>query len=57
MVIVFAASTIGTYVILSVASAAGMERINLGRFEEFGEIISGSFIALLGVVFLIWPIA
>lgn len=55
MAVVFAASTIATYVVSCIASAAGMQRINLGRFEEFGEIISGSFIAILGVVFLVIP--
>ena len=56
MAVLFALSTIATYVALCVASARGMERLNLGRFEEYGEVISGSFIALLGVAFLIWPI-
>ena len=57
MAIVFAASTIATYVILCLVSARGLERLSLGRFEQHGETISGSFIALLGIVFLIWPIA
>lgn len=57
MAIVFAASTIATYVILCLVSARGLERLSLGRFEEYGEIISGSFIAVLGIVFVIWPIA
>lgn len=56
MAVLFAASTIATYVILCVASASGMQRVNLGRFEEYGEVISGSFIALIGIVFLIWPL-
>ena len=54
MAVLFAASTILTYVVLSVASASGMQRLNLGRFEEYGEVISGAFIALLGVLFLAW---
>jgi ABC-type nickel/cobalt efflux system permease component RcnA len=54
MAVVFALSTIATYVLLCVASASGMQRLNLGRFEEYGEVISGSFIALLGAVFLFW---
>lgn len=57
MAVLFAASTIATYVALCVASASGMQRLNLGRFEEYGEVISGSFIAFLGVLFLIWPLA
>jgi len=55
MAVLFAASTILTYVVLCLASASGMERVNLGRFEEYGEVISGSFIALLGLVFLVLP--
>lgn len=57
MAVLFAASTIVTYVVLCVASAAGIERLNLGRFEEYGEVISGGFIALIGAIFLAWPIA
>ncbi len=53
MAIVFACSTIITYVVLCTVSASGLQRMNLGRFEEFGEIISGAFIALLGMVFLV----
>lgn len=56
MAVLFAASTIATYVVLCVASASGMQRVNLGRFEEYGEVISGSFIALIGIIFLIWPL-
>jgi ABC-type nickel/cobalt efflux system permease component RcnA len=55
MAVLFAASTIATYVVLCLTSLRGMEQLNLGRFEQYGEVISGSFIALLGLVFLIWP--
>jgi hypothetical protein len=55
MAIAFAASTIVTYVALSVASSSGIQRLKLGRFEVYGEVISGSFIALLGLLFLFWP--
>lgn len=57
MAVLFAASTIATYVVLCVTSASGIQRLNLGRFEKYGEVISGSFIAVLGFVFLFWPIA
>jgi len=57
MAVAFALSTIVTYIALCVASAAGMQRVNLGRFEEYGEVMSGAFVALLGIVFLIWPVA
>lgn len=52
MAIVFAAATIGTYVVLCLASFSGLQRTQLGPLERYGEVISGSFIALLGVVFL-----
>lgn len=55
MAVLFAASTIITYVVLCTASASGMQRLNLGRFEEYGEVVSGAFIAAIGVVFLVWP--
>lgn len=54
MALLFALSTICTYVILCVASASGIQRLDLGRFEQYGEVISGSFIALLGVAFLLF---
>lgn len=52
MSIVFALATIGTYVLVCVASAKGLQRTHLGPLERYGEVISGSFIAVLGVVFL-----
>jgi hypothetical protein len=56
MAIVFAASTIITYVTLCVYSTAGLQRVSLGPLERYGEVISGGFIALVGVVFWLWPI-
>jgi hypothetical protein len=52
MAVVFAASTMVTYV----APAAGLQRVKLGPLERCGEVISGAFIALLGVVFGLWPV-
>jgi ABC-type nickel/cobalt efflux system permease component RcnA len=57
MAVLFALSTIATYVALCVASASGMQRFNLGRFEEYGEVISGALIAAIGAAFLILPIS
>ena len=57
MSLVFAASTIITYVVLCVASVAGLERVNLGPLEHYGEVLSGLFIAAVGVIFWVWPIA
>lgn len=54
MAILFAVSTIGTYVALSVTSARGIQRLNFGRFERYGEVFSGAFIAVLGIVFLLY---
>lgn len=48
---VFALATIGTYIALVLLSATGLERISLGRFERYGEVISGAFVALIGAVF------
>jgi hypothetical protein len=56
MAVVFALSTIVTYVALCVLSAAGLQRVSLGPIERYGEVISGVFIALVGVVFWAWPV-
>ncbi|MGI8841699.1 MAG: hypothetical protein ACR2F8_13105 [Caulobacteraceae bacterium] len=55
MSLVFAFATIATYVTLCVASVASLERVSLGPLERYGEVISGAFIALIGVVFWAWP--
>jgi hypothetical protein len=52
----FATSTIATYVLLCVYSTAGLQRVRLGAFERYGEILSGAFIALVGVAFWISPL-
>ncbi len=56
MALVFAVSTIATYVLLCVTSAAGLQRVRLGAFERYGEVLSGAFIVLVGVAFWIWPV-
>jgi len=55
MAALFAVSTIATYVVLCVYSADGLRRIEFPAFERYGEVISGAFIALIGLVFFIWP--
>jgi hypothetical protein len=55
MAIVFGISTIATYVLLCVWSSAGLRRMKLGAFERYGEVLSGAFIALVGLAFWIWP--
>jgi hypothetical protein len=56
MAVVFGISTIATYVLLCVYSAAGLQRVSLGPIERYGEVISGVFIALVGVLFWIFPV-
>jgi nickel/cobalt transporter (NicO) family protein len=53
---VFAISTIATYVLLCVYSTAGLQRVRLGAFEQYGEVLSGAFIVMVGVAFWIWPV-
>jgi len=56
MSLVFGMTTIATYVVLCVYSTAGLQRVSLGPFERYGEVLSGVFIALVGVAFWIWPV-
>lgn len=56
MSIVFAISTILTYVVLCVYSTVRLRRLHLGPLERYGEVISGIFIAFVGVVFWLWPV-
>ncbi len=56
MALAFGISTIATYVLLCVYSAASLQRVNLGAFEKYGEVASGAFIALVGIVFLFIPV-
>ncbi len=55
MAAVFALSTIATYVVLCVHATAGLQRLRLGPVERYGEVMSGVVIALVGVVFGLWP--
>jgi hypothetical protein len=55
MAIIFAAATVTTYVVLCVASASGMQQLRLGPLERYGEVLSGSLIALIGLIFLFVP--
>lgn len=56
MAVFFAISTIATYVVLCVYSTAGLQRAKLGAFEKYGEVLSGAFIAAIGVVFAFLPV-
>lgn len=53
MSICFAVSTIVTYVALCTLSTAVLERLHLGPLERYGEILSGLFIVVVGIVFLL----
>jgi hypothetical protein len=55
MAAVFALSTIATYVVLCIHATAGLQRLRLGVFERYGEVLSGGVIALVGLVFGFWP--
>jgi|ERR1700734_2010767 hypothetical protein len=56
MSLVFAVTTIATYVVLCVYSTAGLQRVSMGPSECYGEVLSGVFIALVGVAFWLWPV-
>lgn len=53
----FALATISTYVTLCVSSHAVLEAVSIGPLERYGEVLSGAVIAMVGVVFLVWPLA
>lgn len=54
MALVFACATIVTYVVLCVYSAAGFARLRLGAFEQYGEVLSGAIIMLVGATSFFW---
>jgi nickel/cobalt transporter (NicO) family protein len=56
MALVFAASTILTYVLLCVYSTAGLQRVKFGKLERYGEVLSGAFIVLVGLTFWVFPV-
>lgn len=56
MTIVFAASTILTYVTLCVFSTTRLQRVRFGALERYGEVLSGAFIALVGLAFWLFPV-
>jgi ABC-type nickel/cobalt efflux system permease component RcnA len=57
MAVCFGAATIATYVALCVSSTVGLQRVELGRFEKYGEVASGAFIAAVGIVFFFLPLS
>ena len=57
MAVCFGLSTIATYVVVCIASGAALHSLSFGAIERYGEVLSGTVIAIIGVVFLIWPLA
>ena len=55
MSVVFAFSTIVTYVALCVYSARTLGRMSFGPLERYGEVLSGTIVAVIGLAFLVWP--
>ncbi len=53
MAVVFAAATIVTYVAVSCFAIAGLQRTSFGALERYGEVLSGGFVALVGVYALL----
>ncbi|MFC0693528.1 hypothetical protein [Paraburkholderia humisilvae] len=56
MALVFAASTILTYVLVCVFWATSLQRVNFGAVERHGEVLSGAFIALVGIASWMFPV-
>ena len=53
MAVVFAVSTIVTYVAMCAVGARGLRRVSLGPLERYGEVLSGLFVAAVGVYALL----
>lgn len=49
MAATLAASTIATYVTMCVGGLRSLQRISLGPFERYGEVLSGLFVAAVGL--------
>jgi hypothetical protein len=56
MALVFALTTITTYNYPVRFVVAGLQRVQLGPLERYGEVLSGTFIAIVGLVFLVFPV-
>lgn len=56
MAVCFAISTIATYVAVTVYSTATLRRLHFGALERYGEVLSGTLIAVVGLVFIIWSV-
>jgi ABC-type nickel/cobalt efflux system permease component RcnA len=55
MALVFGTCTIATYAVLCDVATRGVKNVNFGRFERYGEVLSGAVIAALGLIFIFFP--
>ena len=53
MAVVFALSTIVTYVAFCMTGVRGLQRMSLGPLEKYGEVLSGLFVAAVGIYALL----
>jgi len=53
MAAVFALATIATYVTMCVAGVRGLQQASLGPLERYGEVLSGLFVAAVGIFALL----
>lgn len=50
----FSVASVATYVVTCVVSHAGLQQIAAPAVERYGEIASGAFVAIVGILLLIW---
>ena len=48
MALLFGLATIVTYVVISTLAITQLERLSLGPLERYGEVLSGTLVALVG---------
>ena len=54
MAVVFAVSTIVTYILFCLYSTTLLRRLKFGALERYGEVLSGTAIAIVGLAFWLW---
>jgi putative Mn2+ efflux pump MntP len=54
MAILFALSTIGTYIVVSVTALAGFKNVTGSHIERYGEFLSGAVVVAAGIIALFW---
>jgi ABC-type nickel/cobalt efflux system permease component RcnA len=53
MSVAFALATIVTYIVMCAAGVRGLQRASLGPLERYGEVLSGLFVAAVGLFALV----